>query len=150
MLIILMLIIHKPSMSNARSQKNLGPIGWAVLTFIGYKQTNRQTNRQTDRQAKFIYRRQIFNPEWKWQNHKFLKLKPKLTNGAGPAQLRIFSQTTQCLLVLQIGGHGPPGNSFSWHHGWHSVSWADCSFPTVQWQVALSSSIWIRNSRLRK
>ena len=34
------------------STKNLGPIGSAVLTFIGYK----QTNRQTDRQAKFIYR----------------------------------------------------------------------------------------------
>ena len=32
--------------------KNLGPIGSVVLTFIGYK----QTNRQTDRQAKFIYR----------------------------------------------------------------------------------------------
>jgi len=34
------------------SQKKLGPIGSAVLTFIGYK----QTDRQTDRQAKFIYR----------------------------------------------------------------------------------------------
>ena len=34
------------------SHKNLTPIGSAVLTFIGYK----QTNRQTDRQAKFIYR----------------------------------------------------------------------------------------------
>ena len=32
--------------------KNLGPIGSAVLTFIGYK----QTDRQTDREAKFIYR----------------------------------------------------------------------------------------------
>ena len=31
--------------------KNLGPIGSAVLTFIGYK----QTDKQTDRQAKFIY-----------------------------------------------------------------------------------------------
>jgi len=30
----------------------LGPIGSAVLTFIGYK----QTDKQTDRQAKFIYR----------------------------------------------------------------------------------------------
>ena len=30
------------------SHKNLGPIGSAVLTFIGYK--------QTDRQAKFTYR----------------------------------------------------------------------------------------------
>ena len=36
--------------------KNLGPIGSAVLTFIGYKQTNKQTNKQTDRQAKFIYK----------------------------------------------------------------------------------------------
>ena len=32
--------------------QNLGPIGSAILTFIGYK----QTNKQTDRQAKFIYR----------------------------------------------------------------------------------------------
>ena len=32
--------------------KNLGPIGSAVLTFIGYKT---QTNKQTPRQAKFIY-----------------------------------------------------------------------------------------------
>ena len=43
------------------SQKNLGPIGSAVLTFIGYRQTDRQTdrqtNKQTDKQAKFIYRR---------------------------------------------------------------------------------------------
>ena len=31
---------------------NLNKLGSAVLTFIGYKQTNRQTNRQ----AKFIYR----------------------------------------------------------------------------------------------
>ena len=34
------------------SHKNLGPIGSAVLAFIGYK----QTDKQTDRQAKFIYR----------------------------------------------------------------------------------------------
>ena len=34
------------------SHKKLGPIGSAVLTFIGYK----QTDKQTDRQAKFIYR----------------------------------------------------------------------------------------------
>ena len=27
--------------------KNLGPIGSAVLTFIGYKQTDKQTNKQT-------------------------------------------------------------------------------------------------------
>ena len=31
--------------------KNFGRIGSAVLTFIGYK----QTNKQTDRQAKYIY-----------------------------------------------------------------------------------------------
>ena len=31
--------------------KNLGPIGSAVLTFIGYKQTDKQTNRQTNKQA---------------------------------------------------------------------------------------------------
>ena len=34
------------------SHKNLDPIGSAVLTFIGYK----QTNKHQDRQAKFIYR----------------------------------------------------------------------------------------------
>ena len=46
-------MIHKPSLGSLDvPQKNLGPIGSAVLTFIGYKQTNRQTNRQ----AKFIYR----------------------------------------------------------------------------------------------
>ena len=27
------------------SHKNLGPIGSAVLTFIGYKQTNKQTDK---------------------------------------------------------------------------------------------------------
>jgi len=37
----------------------LGPIGSAVLKFIGYK----QTNRQTDRQAKFIYR--LYNLNWR-------------------------------------------------------------------------------------
>ena len=31
------------------SHKNLGPIGSAVLTFIGYKQTNKQTNIITDK-----------------------------------------------------------------------------------------------------
>ncbi len=36
--------------------QNLGPIGSAVLTFIGYK----QTDKQTDRQAKFIYRYRYF------------------------------------------------------------------------------------------
>ena len=36
--------------------KNLGLIGSAVLTFIGYKHTDKQTNKQTDRQAKFINR----------------------------------------------------------------------------------------------
>ena len=34
--------------------KNLGPIGLAVLTFIGYKQTDRQTNRQTDKPNLYI------------------------------------------------------------------------------------------------
>ena len=33
---------------HARSHKNVGPIGLAVLTFIGYK--------HTDKQAKFMYR----------------------------------------------------------------------------------------------
>ena len=51
------LIIHKPSLGSLDvSTKNLGPIGSAVLKFIGYKQTDRHTDRQTDRQAKFIYR----------------------------------------------------------------------------------------------
>ena len=33
-------------------QTKLGLIGWAILTLIGHK----QTNKQTDRQAKFMYR----------------------------------------------------------------------------------------------
>ena len=33
------------------SLKNLGPIGSAVLTFIGYKQTDRQTDTQTNIQT---------------------------------------------------------------------------------------------------
>ena len=42
-------MIHKPSLGSLDvPQKNLGPIGSAVLTFIEYK--------QTPRQAKFIYR----------------------------------------------------------------------------------------------
>jgi len=32
----------------------LGPIGSAVLTYIGYKQTNRQTDTQTDKPNLFI------------------------------------------------------------------------------------------------
>ena len=35
----------------------MGPIGSAVLTFIGYKRTDKQTNRQ----AKFIYRLYIIH-----------------------------------------------------------------------------------------
>ena len=35
-------------------QKNLGPIGSAVLTFIGYKQTDRQTDTQTDKPNLYI------------------------------------------------------------------------------------------------
>ena len=38
---------------NARSHIKFGS---AVLTFIGYKQTERQINKQTDTQAKYIYR----------------------------------------------------------------------------------------------
>ena len=34
--------------------KNSGPIGTAVLTFIGYKQTDRQTNKQTDKPNLYI------------------------------------------------------------------------------------------------
>ena len=49
------LIIHKPSLF-----QNLGPIGSAVLTFIGYKQTNRQANyidinEIIDKKTKVIY-----------------------------------------------------------------------------------------------
>ncbi len=32
----------------------MGPIGSAVLTFIGYKQTNRQTDTQTDKPNLYI------------------------------------------------------------------------------------------------
>ena len=41
----------------SRPTQNLGPIGSAVLTFIGYKQTNRQTNRQTDKLNLYIDKR---------------------------------------------------------------------------------------------
>jgi len=34
----------------------LGPIGSAVLTFIGYKQTDKQTNKQTDKPNLYIDR----------------------------------------------------------------------------------------------
>ena len=45
--------MHKPSLGSCEvPQKYLGPIGSAVLTFIGYK----QTDTQTERQAKYIYR----------------------------------------------------------------------------------------------
>ena len=41
-------MIHKPSLESLDvPKKNLGPIGSAVLTFIGYKQTDKQTDRQT-------------------------------------------------------------------------------------------------------
>ena len=51
--ILIIQIIHKPSLwSREVPQKNMGPIGSAVLTFTGYK----QTDRYQDRQAKFIYR----------------------------------------------------------------------------------------------
>ena len=42
-LIFEILIIHKPSPGS----QNLGPIGRAVLTFIGYKQTDTQTDKQS-------------------------------------------------------------------------------------------------------
>ena len=39
-------IIHKPSLGSLEvPQKNVGRIGLAVLTFIGYKQTNKQTDK---------------------------------------------------------------------------------------------------------
>ena len=46
---------------------NLGLIGSAVLTFIGYKQTNKQTNRQTDNpppQGKWIVTYTKGFPSW--------------------------------------------------------------------------------------
>ena len=61
--------------------KNLGPIGSAVLTFIGYKQTNKRQNKQTDRQAKFIYRRQDKSPN-SLQKNQFSKMK-KRTHSRG-------------------------------------------------------------------
>ena len=51
MLIVKILIIHKSSLQGMWGP-NLGSIGSAVLTFIGYK----HTGKQTDQQAKFIYR----------------------------------------------------------------------------------------------
>ena len=51
MLIIEILTIHKTFCGHVRSHKKFGPDQFGVLTFLGYK----QTNKQTDRQAKFIY-----------------------------------------------------------------------------------------------
>ena len=36
------------------SHKKFGPDGSAVLTFIGYKQTNKQTDKQTDKPNLYI------------------------------------------------------------------------------------------------
>ena len=47
------LIIHKPGVPRCPT-KNLVPIGSAVLTFIGYKQTDRQRNKQTDKPNLYI------------------------------------------------------------------------------------------------
>ena len=48
-------MIHKPSLESLDvPQKILGLIGSVVLTFIGYKQTNRQTPRQTDKPNLYI------------------------------------------------------------------------------------------------
>ena len=43
--------------------QNLGPVGSAVLTFIGYK----QTSKQKDRQAKFIYRYTLVERSFKFR-----------------------------------------------------------------------------------
>ena len=41
-------IVHKPSLGSCEvPQKNVGPIGLAILTFIGFKQTNKQTYKQS-------------------------------------------------------------------------------------------------------
>ena len=42
-------IIHKPSLGSREVQKKLGPIGSAVLMFIGYTRTYRQKNKQTSK-----------------------------------------------------------------------------------------------------
>ena len=39
------LIIHKPSLGSREVPQKLGLVGTAVLTFIGYKQTNSQTSK---------------------------------------------------------------------------------------------------------
>ena len=49
-------IIHNPSVGSREvPSKNLGPIGSAVLAFLGYK----QTDKQTPKQAKYINRRTL-------------------------------------------------------------------------------------------
>ena len=39
------LMFHKSSLCHVRSHTKFGPDGSAVLTFIGYKQTNKQTDK---------------------------------------------------------------------------------------------------------
>ena len=49
------LIFHKPSLGSLDvPQKIVGPIGSAVLTFIGYKQTDRHQDKQTDKPNLYI------------------------------------------------------------------------------------------------
>ena len=63
--------------------KNLGPIGSAVLTFIGYKQTDRQTDKQTDKPNLYIdlcvfNHAFLFNSIWAflyWVLFKFIVVK---------------------------------------------------------------------------
>ena len=44
--------------------KKLGPKGWATLTFIGYKRTDKQTNKQTDKQSIYIEISRVFKNEY--------------------------------------------------------------------------------------
>ena len=49
-------MIHKPSLGSREVQhKNLGPIGSAVLMFIGYKQTDRQTKQNLYIEDRYLY-----------------------------------------------------------------------------------------------
>ena len=81
------LIIHKSSLGSREiPQKNLGPIGSAVLTFIGYKQTDRQTNKQTDKPNLYIDVEILFL-DIKLSCWKILEIKNKQRcegGGAGP------------------------------------------------------------------
>jgi len=91
----------------------LGPIGFAVLTFIGYKQTNKhpniKTDKQTDRQAKFIYRLPKIKVLFKSKiiKDKFSQKIPFLKKKHFGKKYTLYSGDS--VLTANLGGSWRPG-----------------------------------------